>query len=243
VRLAANHALDRRALSEPRRSAPRARPAAWPRARSSSRAAPPYAYDPAKPSSSSPRRVTRKRSRRRLLSLPTVLSAARRSSGTSAGRHPMKLRMMERAAFQRLGRKKLHGVCLWHHGELRQRRHPAGPTPCCATEPLPAGSDPGEPLFRQQSRRRIGASARRCSARSSRCSTTACGFGPSTVRLAQRDRPRVAEPGLMLIDPVSVGGALEDVRSRRASEFSRPGRRPARDGGGRGRACVARLSP
>jgi len=177
VRLAANHAVDRRGLSEAETlGASRPTGSMVPRTFEFALALEPYAYDPAKG--------------KRLLAeagypngfdggdfypYPPYWSAGETIIGYfGAVGIRMKLRTMERAAFQSAwGGKKLRGVCMCTMATSATRPR-AGRRGARARARTPAAPIPTSTRSTSNRRaRRIGESGKRCSTRSSSCSTTA----------------------------------------------------------------------
>jgi peptide/nickel transport system substrate-binding protein len=217
VRLAANHALDRKALSEAETlGASRPTGSMVPRTFEFTLPLPPYEYDPAKA--------------RKLLAeagypngfdggdfypYPPYFSAGETIIGYfGAVGIRMRLRTMERAAFQTAwGGKKLSGVCLCtmaNFGNAATRLQDA----VLSDGAFARGADPDvETLFRQQSRE---TDRKKRAAMLNRIQQTIydrARFGPVYEFIwASGIGPRVAEPGLMLIDPYPWAAPLEDVR-------------------------------
>jgi peptide/nickel transport system substrate-binding protein len=217
VRLAANHALDRKALSEAETlGASRPTGSMAPRTFDFTLPLPAYEYDPAKA--------------KKLLAeagypngfdggdfypYPPYFSAGETILGYFAAVGiRMKLRTMERAAFQTAwGGKKLHGVCLCtmaNFGNAATRLSDA----VLSDGAFSRGSDPDvEALFRQQSRETDRKKREAMLNQIQQMLYDRARFGPVYEFIwASGIGPRVAEPGLMLIDPYPWAAPLEDVR-------------------------------
>jgi peptide/nickel transport system substrate-binding protein len=217
VRLAANHALDRKGLSEAETlGASRPTGSMVPRTFDFSLALPPYEYDPAKA--------------KKLLAeagypngfdggdfypYPPYFSAGESIIGYfgTVGIR-MRLRTMERAAFQTAwGGKKLHGVCLCtmaNFGNAATRLADA----VLSDGAFSRGYDPDvETLFRQQSRETDRKKREAMLNQIQQMLYDRARFGPVYEFIwASGIGPRVAEAGLMLIDPYPWAAPLEDVR-------------------------------
>ena len=217
VRLAANHAVDRKALSEAETlGASRPTGSMVPRTFDFTLPLPAYEYDPAKA--------------KKLLAeagypngfdggdfypYPPYFSAGETILGYfGAVGIRMKLRTMERAAFQTAwGGKKLHGVCLCtmaNFGNAATRLSDA----VLSDGAFARGSDPDmEALFRQQSRETDRKKREAMLNQIQQMLYDRARFGPIYEFIwASGIGPRVAEPGLMLIDPYPWAAPLEDVR-------------------------------
>jgi peptide/nickel transport system substrate-binding protein len=217
VRLAANHAVDRRALSEAETlGASRPTGSMAPRTFEFTLPLPPYAYDPARA--------------RKLLAeagypngfdggdfypYPPYFSAGESILGYfGAVGIRMKLRTMERAAFQAAwGGKKLHGVCLCtmaNFGNAATRLADA----VLSDGAYARGADPDvDALFRQQSRETDRKKREAMLHQIQQLLYDRVRFGPVYEFIWPSGiGPRVAEPGLMLIDPYPWAAPLEDVR-------------------------------
>jgi peptide/nickel transport system substrate-binding protein len=217
VRLAANHAVDRKALSEAETlGASRPTGSMVPRTFDFTLPLPAYEYDPGKA--------------KKLLAeagypngfdggdfypYPPYFSAGETILGYfGAVGIRMKLRTMERAAFQTAwGGKKLHGVCLCtmaNFGNAATRLSDA----VLSDGAFARGSDPDvEALFRQQSRETDRKKREVMLNQIQQMLYDRARFGPVYEFIwASGIGPRVAEPGLMLIDPYPWAAPLEDVR-------------------------------
>jgi peptide/nickel transport system substrate-binding protein len=217
VRLAANHAIDRKALSEAETlGASRPTGSMAPRTFDFTLPLPPYEYDPGKA--------------RKLLAeagfpngfdggdfypYPPYFSAGETILGYfSAVGIRMKLRTMERAAFQPAwSGKKLHGVCLCtmaNFGNAATRLSDA----VLSDGAFARGFDPDvDALFRQQSRETDRKKREAMLHQLQQMLYDRARFGPLYEFIWPSGiGPRVAEPGLMLIDPYPWAAPLEEVR-------------------------------
>ena len=217
VRLAANHAIDRRALSEAETlGASRPTGSMAPRTFEFTLPLEPYAYDPAKA--------------KKLLAeagypngfdggdfypYPPYFSAGESILGYfGAVGIRMKLRTMERAAFQAAwGGKKLHGICLCtmaNFGNAATRLADA----VLSDGAYARGADPDvDALFRQQSRETDRRKREAMLSQIQQLLYDRVRFGPVYEFIWPSGiGPRVAEAGLMLIDPYPWSAPLEDVR-------------------------------
>jgi peptide/nickel transport system substrate-binding protein len=220
VRLAANHAIDRRGLSEAETlGASRPTGSMAPRTFEFTLPLEPYAYDPARA--------------RKLLAeagypngfeggdfypYPPYFSAGETILGYfGAVGIRMKLRTMERAAFQPAwAGKKLHGVCLCtmaNFGNAATRLADAVQSDGAYAR----GADPDvEALFRQQSRETDRKKREAMLHQIQQMLHDRARFGPVYEFIWPSGiGPRVAEPGLMLIDPYPWSAPLEDVRLKK----------------------------
>ena len=217
VRLAANHAIDRKALSEAETlGASRPTGSMAPRKFDLTLALPPYAYDPAKA--------------KQLLAqagypngfeggdfypYPPYWSAGETIIGyLGAVGIRMKMRTMERAAFQTAwGTKKLSGVCmctLANFGNAATRIVDV----VTAEGTFSRGVDPDiDALFKQQARETDRKKREALMTQIQQTIYDRARFGPLYEFIwASGIGPRVAEPGLMLIDPYPWSAPLEEVR-------------------------------
>jgi len=217
VRLAANHAIDRRALIEAETlGASRPTGSMAPRTFEFTLALEPYAYDPAKA--------------KKLLAeagypngfdggdfypYPPYSSAGETILGYfGAVGIKMKLRTMERAAFVTAwGGKKLHGVCmctLANFGNAATRLADAVQSDGAYAR----GADPDvDALFKQQARETDRRKREAMLHQIQQLVYDRVRFGPLYEFIWPSGiGPRVAEPALMLIDPYPWSAPLEDVR-------------------------------
>jgi peptide/nickel transport system substrate-binding protein len=217
VRLAANHAIDRRALSEAETlGASRPTGSMAPRTFEFTLALPPYAYEPAKA--------------RQLLAeagypngfdggdfypYPPYWSAGETIVGfLGAVGIKMKVRTMERAAFQMAwAGKKLHGVCMCtmaNFGNAATRLADAVQSEGAYAR----GADADvEALFKQQARETDRKKREALLHQIQQLVYDRARFGPLYEFIWPSGLgPRVAEPALMLIDPYPWSAPLEDVR-------------------------------
>jgi peptide/nickel transport system substrate-binding protein len=217
VRLAANHAIDRRALIEAETlGASRPTGSMVPRTFEFTLALPPYAHDPAKA--------------RQLLAeagypngfdggdfypYPPYWSAGETIIGYfGAVGIRMKLRTMERAAFQAAwAGKKLHGVCMCtmaNFGNAATRLAEA----VRSDGTYARGADPDvDALYRQQARETDRKKREALLHQIQQLLHERVRFGPLYEFIWPSGiGPRVAESGLMLIDPYPWSAPLEDVR-------------------------------
>jgi peptide/nickel transport system substrate-binding protein len=217
VRLAANHAIDRRALSEAETlGASRPTGSMVPRTFDFTLPLEPYAYDPAKA--------------KKLLAeagypngfdggdfypYPPYFSAGETIIGYFAAVGiRMKLRTMERAAFQTAwGGKKLRGICLCtmaNFGNAATRLADAVQSDGAFARGADADVDA---LFKQQARETDRKKREAQLHQIQRLIYERARFGPVYEFIwASGIGPRVAEPGLMLIDPYPWSAPLEEVR-------------------------------
>jgi peptide/nickel transport system substrate-binding protein len=217
VRLAANHAVDRRALSEAETlGASRPTGSMAPRTFEFTLPLEPYAYDPFKA--------------KKLLAeagypngfdggdfypYPPYWSAGETVAGfLGAVGIRMKVRTMERAAFHTAWTgKKLHGVCLCtlaNFGNAATRIAEA----VRSDGAFARGADPDvDDLFRQQARETDRRKREAMLHKIQQLVYDRVRFGPLYEFIWPSGiGPRVAEPGLMLIDPYPWSAPLEDVR-------------------------------
>jgi peptide/nickel transport system substrate-binding protein len=217
VRLAANHAVDRRGLSEAETlGASRPTGSMAPRKFDFTLPLEPYAYDPARA--------------KKLLAeagypngfdggefypYPPYFSAGETIIGYfGAVGIRMKLRTMERAAFQTAwAGKKLHGVCLCtlaNFGNAATRIADV----VQSDGAFARGADPDiETLFKQQARETDRKKREAMLHQIQQLVYERARFGPLYEFIwASGIGPRVAEPGLMLIDPYPWSAPLEDVK-------------------------------
>jgi peptide/nickel transport system substrate-binding protein len=220
VRLAANQAIDRRALSEAETlGASRPTGSMVPRSFEFSLALPAYAYDPAKA--------------KQLLAeagypngfdggdfypYPPYWSAGESIVGYfGAVGIRMKLRMMERAAFQPAwSGKKLHGVCMCtmaNFGNAATRLADAVQSEGAYAR----GADPDvDALFKQQARETDRRKREALLHQIQQLIYERVRFGPVYEFIWPSGiGPRVAEPALLLIDPYPWSAPLEEVRLKR----------------------------
>jgi peptide/nickel transport system substrate-binding protein len=220
VRLAANHAIDRRALSEAETlGASRPTGAMAPRTFEFTLPLEPYAYDPAKA--------------KKLLAeagypngfdggdfypYPPYWSAGESIIGYfGAVGIRMKLRTMERAAFQPAwAGKKLHGVCMCTLGNFGNAATRLAEV-VVSDGVYARGADPDvEALFKQQARETDRKKREVQLHQIQQLVYERVRFGPLYEFIWPSGiGPRVAEPGLMLIDPYPWSAPLEDVRLKR----------------------------
>jgi peptide/nickel transport system substrate-binding protein len=217
VRLAANHAIDRRGLSEAETlGASRPTGSMVPRTFDFTLPLEPYAYDPAKA--------------KKLLAeagypngfdggdfypYPPYFSAGETILGYfGAVGIRMKLRTMERAAFQTAwASKKLHGICLCtmaNFGNAATRLADA----VQSDGAFARGADPDvDALFKQQARETDRKKREAQLNQIQKLIYERARFGPVYEFIwASGIGPRVAEAGLMLIEPYPWSAPLEEVR-------------------------------
>ena len=213
-----------RRSARPRRSAPRARPAAWLRARSTSRCAlPPYAYDPGE-GQAAPRRgrLSERLRRRRLLSLPALLVGGRDDRRLlRRGRHP------DEAAHD--GARGLpDGVgaarsstasasARWRTSATRPR---ASPTSVQSDGAYARGADPDvDALFKQQARETDREEARGHAPPDPADALRSRALRPALrVHLGERHRPARGRAGPDADRSVPVVGAAARTSGSRGSE-------------------------
>ena len=217
VRLAANYAIDRQALSEAE-TLGASKPDGQHVPQTFEFALPlePYPYDPAKAKQLLAEAGYPERVRRRRASPASALLLAGRGDRrlSPGGRHP--------AQDAHDGARRLHGAipskkarasaCAPRRSTATRlracpRSSPATASWATAAIPTSTRSSSSRP------RRRTAASARRCCTRSSGCVHERVRFGPIYEYIWPSGiGPRVAEPALMLIDPYPWSAPLEEVR-------------------------------